>query len=353
MSKNAQSKQRRSSKPPDRDRRPSTRTSGGGALGVPPSSPSRKVRSVTPQKHRLSLPLVAGTGAGALLLVLLAFYFLANRPGDGATPAGPAPSSVTPVARLQSSDFHSLAVNPADPDTVWFGSHMGIQESKDGGRSWQPLGGMSGDAMSMAIPPADASRVYIAGHDVFKRSSDAGKSWQDVQTDLPGTDLHGFAADPANAEHVFALVAGQGMFESNDGGDSWQPVKAQPPGAGGALAVSWGSPPTIYAATALGVMRSTDGAASWHPANTGLPADQGGQSSVYALLAVPSQPQEAYAGTATGLYHTGNGGTTWQQVALPGQPLLALAASQSSPLRLYALAAEGALYRLEGGSLGR
>jgi len=209
---------------------------------------------------------------------------------------------------------------------------------------------MSGDAMSMAIPPTDPSRVYIAGHDVFKRSTDGGRTWQDVQTDLPGTDLHGFAGDPGDAEHIYAMVAGQGLFESRDGGSKWKSLVAQPPGATGPLTVAAGSPAALYAATSLGVMRSKDGGQSWHPANSGLPQ---GQADLRALTSIPGQPQELYAGTTNGLYHTEDGGTTWQQVGLSGQLLVALAASQSEPLRLYALSADGAVYSLEGALLGR
>lgn len=80
---------------------------------------------------------------------------------------------------------------------------------------------MTGDAISLARPAADANTIYMAGHDIFKRSTDGGKTWHDMQTDLPGTDLHGFAADPADATHLYTLVVGAGLFESRDGGQQW------------------------------------------------------------------------------------------------------------------------------------
>ncbi len=253
-----------------------------------------------------------------------------------------------PVANLQASDYHSLAVSPRDSNVVWFGSHTGVQESSDAGVSWHPLPGVSGDAMSIARPASDVARVYIAGHNIFKRSTDGGATWQDVQTDLPGTDLHGFAANAEDAQHLYALVAGQGVFESSDGGSHWQPLPAQPPGAQGSLASAGGTSPALYTVTALGVMRSLDAGKGWHPASSGLPE---GPSDVRSLVSVPGKPQELYAGTASGLYHTVDGGTTWSQRALAGESIVALAAGQSGALRLYALTAGGAVFRLEGAAL--
>lgn len=321
----------------------------GNTPAVRPGKPTPQTRRPPePPPRTLSVPLIGGLAVAGILFVLFVVALFSG--GQSKLPSPGAAGQIAPVSTVKASDYHSLVVSPTDPQRVWFGSHSGIQESADGGRTWQPLGGLSGDAMSMAIPSADPNRVYIAGHDVFKRSADGGRTWQDVQTDLPGTDLHGFAADPGDAQHVYALVAGQGVFESTDGGSKWKPLAAQPPGASGPLTVAAGSPATLYAATSLGVMRSKDGGQSWHPAGSGLPQ---GQADVRALTSVPGQPQELYAGTKDGLYHTKDGGTIWQQAALSGQLLVALAASQSEPLRLFALSADGAVYRLEGAPLAR
>ena len=193
--------------------------------------------------------------AGGVLLAL-GWILLGNR-----LPGAVAPDTLTPVATVRAPDYHSLAVSPQDGDRVWFGSHEGLQESTDGGRTWRPLSGVQGDAMSLARPPGDPAWVYLAGHDIFQRSTDGGQTWQAVATDLPGTDLHGFAADPANARRVYAVVVGQGVFLSDDGGTQWRATSTQPPGAVGGLAVTAGDPARVYVVAALGVMYSADGGA--------------------------------------------------------------------------------------------
>lgn len=285
--------------------------------------------------------------AGALLILGIGAWVLANRQ---AGPGGGAANQLTPVSTLQAADYHSLAVSPEDADLVWFGSHSGIQESTDGGRTWRALDGISGDAMSMARPPAEPSRAYIAGHDIFKRSTDGGRIWEDVKTDLPGTDIHGFAADPTDADHVYAIVAGQGMFESRDGGDKWQPFVAQPPGALGGLAIVPGEPPTLYVVTQLGVMRTKSPGNSWHVAKLGLPERSEGAA---AILPMPGKPEQLYAGTGKGLYFSNDGGVSWRAAGLSGRPVVALAASQSGPLRVYALSSNGSFFRLEGEALSQ
>ena len=289
---------------------------------------------------RVPVPLAVGVLAAALVV---AAFLLFNRPGD--RPDGGAAAQLQPISSVSAPDYHSLAVSPSDPDRVWFGSHGGIQESADGGKSWRPLGSVSGDAMSLAMPGGELSKVYMAGHDIFKRSVDGGKSWVDVQSDLPGTDLHGFAADPTDANHLYALVVGHGLLESRDGGDRWQPMPAQPPGPVGALAAAPGEPPSIYVLTGLGLMRSQDGGKSWHRKDTGLPE---GDKGVRAIAPAPQKPGELYAGTGNGLYRSTDEGVTWGRIALAGQDIFAIAASNSEPLRVYALAAQGAIYRLEG-----
>jgi photosystem II stability/assembly factor-like uncharacterized protein len=324
---------------PDNRKTPSSVRTGGRASRTPPATTIQ----VPPRLGAVVLvALVVVLGVGA--------YMLFTRSGQHAAPLTGQP---TPVSRVQGADFHSLAVSPADPDLVWFGSHQGIQESADGGKTWRPVSSASADAMSLARTAADGRKAYMAGHDVFKSSTDGGKTWLDVQTNLPGTDLHGFAVDPATGMHLYSLVVGAGLFESTDGGYTWQPVPTQPPGAYGALAAragGAGNPSTLYVATQFGVMRSPDGGKTWHRKDSGLPE---GERGARALTAVPGKPGEWYAATGDGLYHTADDGTTWEQTTLLGQDLYALAASSGEPLRVYALGSQGEVYRLEGAALGR
>lgn len=95
---------------------------------------------------------------------------------------------------------------------------LGLVESRDGGRSWQPLS-LLGEADFHGLVAAHAN-VY--GFDSTGRRfmvSPDGKQW-DVRSQV---GLGDFAVDPADADHLVA-TAGSGLAESRDGGRSWEPI---------------------------------------------------------------------------------------------------------------------------------
>ena len=129
----------------------------------------------------------------------------------------------TAWADLRTIDAHSLSFVGDGPTNVLFGHHQGVFASSDGGRSWDLLG-LGRDAMQMA--PAGAASIVISGHEVFAASIDGGQTWADVPNDLPHLDIHGFARDPLNPDHMWAYLAGGGVYESSDGGHRWLEVFA-------------------------------------------------------------------------------------------------------------------------------
>lgn len=256
------------------------------------------------------------------------------------------------LATLKTSDFHALAFSPSDPNVVFFGHHNGIQRSDDGGRTWSVLVDRRGfDAMNVAVSRANPRQIYLAGHDIFQVSTDGGSTWRPVAHDLPGTDLHGFALDPDDANRLTALVAGQGAFGSVDGGRTWQRLPGQLPGDVMALASAGGTPETLYAGSLRGgVFRSADGGRSWSVV-TGGP----GPDAAMALAVDPAAPQTVYAGGAGGVYRTTNGGASWAKVPFPGSGVVALAVSPAQPGRVLAVGVQGVtglVYRSDDGGQG-
>ncbi|MBF8286090.1 MAG: hypothetical protein HW378_5005 [Anaerolineales bacterium] len=153
------------------------------------------------------------SGVIVLGLALGGWWLYARNPAQS--------GNAQPLSRLSTRDFHSLAFSPTEPDTVFFGHHDGLLVSRDGGRTWRSTALQNADAMALAAPAANPQVMYAAGHDVFLKSTDAGQTWQPVSTNLPGTDMHGFAVDPQDASHVYTHVVGSGIFSSQDGGTTW------------------------------------------------------------------------------------------------------------------------------------
>lgn len=275
------------------------------------------------------------TIAALILFSFLVWWMMSSIAGNNSADTA---SSVQPIAALDSPDFHSLLVDPQDPEHLLFGSHAGIQESRDGGITWKDGELRNADAMQLASSPKAPETFYATGHDVFQASHDSGQTWQPVTHNLPGTDIHGFAQDTTDPRRLYALVMGAGTFTSADGGTTWQPLPTQPSGDGMhiALAASAGS---LYAATDMGLMVSRDGGQSWQA----LPSQPSGE--IMSLAAPVSDPQLLYAGTPTGLAKSTNGGESWTNLGPESVPVLAVAVTPSDPNRVFLLSDAGAVYR--------
>jgi photosystem II stability/assembly factor-like uncharacterized protein len=130
---------------------------------------------------------------------------------------------------------------------------LGLIESRDAGRSWQPLS-LLGEADFHALQVAHG-RVY--GYDAtggrFMVTSDR-RHWQ-VRSKL---ELTSFAVSPSNPELVVAAT-GRGLARSRDGGRRWQPVRG-PDG----LLLDWPRPDALWTITDEGQLwHSTDAGGSW------------------------------------------------------------------------------------------
>jgi len=130
---------------------------------------------------------------------------------------------------------------------------LGLIESRDAGRSWQPLS-LLGEADFHALQVAHG-RVY--GYDAtggrFMVSSDR-RQWQ-VRSKLA---LAGFAVSPDDPELVVAATE-RGLARSSDGGRRWQPIRGP-----AALLLDWKRLDGLWAMTDDGqVWRSDDAGGSW------------------------------------------------------------------------------------------
>lgn len=246
-----------------------------------------------------------GSRAGARLLVGLAavaavvgFAFFVTR-GSGATPQ-------VAWARFGTQDVHSLAFVGGDPARLLFGHHGGLEESRDGGRSWSTLP-VRNDAMSMS-PAADGS-IVIAGHEVFMASRDGGSTWGSIATDLPSLDIHGFTRDPSDSSRMWAYLAIGGLWESADFGARWTEVRPDPvlfP-----LAVTDGAATRLFGVDTTGLITSGDGGRTWSTL---------GRPPTFPMTSLAATPDGRilYAGSADGLYRSADGGRTWTETGYSG-----------------------------------
>ncbi len=237
----------------------------------------------------------------------------------------------------------AVAGVPEEPQHFYFGGvNGGVWETRDAGRTWQPIFDSQpvGSIGALAIAPSNPRVIYvgsgeadmrsdIAQGDGMYKSTDGGRSWTHIGL-ADSRQIGRVLVHPTNPDVVYVAALGhpygpnpeRGVFRSRDGGRSWQKVLGRDADTGAIdLAFEPGNPEVLYAA--LWQTRRTP----WH-------------------IYPPSN------GPGSGLYKSTDGGEHWAQIVghgLPGKPgRIGLAVAPGQPRRVYALVdavGEGGLYR--------
>ena len=236
----------------------------------------------------------------------------------------------------------AVAGVPGHPRRFYFGAvNGGVWETRDAGRTWQPVfdGEPVGSIGAIAVAPSDPKVLYvgtgeadmrsdIAQGDGMYRSRDAGRTWTHIGL-AESQQIGRILVDPRDADTVFAAALGhpygpneqRGVFRSKDGGAHWERVLGKDDATGAIdLAFEPGDPRIIYAAM-------------WQARRT------------------PWNIYPPASGPGSGLYKSSDGGSTWIRIQGHGFPesvgRVGIAAAPSLPSRVYAIAdgAEGGLYR--------
>jgi photosystem II stability/assembly factor-like uncharacterized protein len=245
---------------------------------------------------------------------------------------------------------------PTRPGVYFVGvNNGGVWKTDDYGRTWAPIfdEAPTGSVGDIAVAPSHPDILYVGtgeglhrpdlgvGDGIFK-STDGGKTWR--HAGLPDIQQVGrVVVHPADPDVVFVAGMGhpygpndeRGVFRTTDGGRSWQRVLFVNHNTGASqVELDPSNPRTVYAALwehregpwengsfagpATGLYKSTDGGSTWHRLSDGLPATDGDQQQII-LAVAPSNPQRLYAlaggrGTA-GVFRSDDGGERWVQVS--------------------------------------
>jgi photosystem II stability/assembly factor-like uncharacterized protein len=248
---------------------------------------------------------------------------------------------------------------PGDAQHFYFGAvNGGVWETKDAGRTWQPVfdGQPVGSIGAIAVAPSSPNVVYVGtgeadmrsdiaqGEGMYK-STDAGKSWAHIGL-ADSQQIGKIIVDPHEASTLFVAALGhpygpnaeRGVFRSRDAGASWQRVLGNDDATGAIdLAFEPGNARTIYAAMwqtrrtpwniyppangpGSGLYKSTDGGDTWTPmSRNGFP-DKVGR---IGIAVAKSDPKRVYAivdnlampDDVGGLYRSDDAGTSWEHVS--------------------------------------
>jgi len=212
----------------------------------------------------------------------------------------------------------SLSADPRQPGHLVAGtSGAGVFETRDGGGSWVPSGGLSSVAMyALAFDPSAAGKVLGGTADGAYTSNDGGGSWTRRGGGFGARPTNSFAFDPSAPSRIYAGTDG-GLYRSDDAGSTWNLLSGLEATLGqkpyvNRVALDPSSPSTLYVGLMhKGIYKSIDGGARWSPASAGLNPRGSIAVSVFALVVDPSAPQRLYAGTWDGFFFSTDGGIAW------------------------------------------
>lgn len=223
---------------------------------------------------------------------------------------------------LAGRSLNSLAVSPGHVEQVFAASEEGVVKSADGGKTWTRLVAQPRAAARPGTRVETRLRVHalravqsgkttllLAGTDSgLFRSVNAGASWEAVKTPgIAGVPVEAIYA-PAKGAARLALETRGGLFVSEDAAVSWHPAFL--PDVSYYLydlALSPEADAPMLAATARGVLQSTDEGAHWNLVTEGVPA-----STVESVRYHPEHKLEAFLVQFGRIYHSLDGGTSWE-----------------------------------------
>jgi photosystem II stability/assembly factor-like uncharacterized protein len=249
----------------------------------------------------------------------------------------------------------AIAIDPNDDKTVWVGTGEtnprndvieggGVFRTRDGGKTWQPMGLAQTLAISkIVIDPHDSNRVVVATMgDFFKDSTDrgiycttdGGVTWQKTLYLGPQSGGSDLAVDPANFSVMYAgmwqfrrqpwtFTSGgpqDGLFKSTDGGATWKQITAHgfPEGIVGriGLAVAPSDPKRIYALVESkdGILwRSDDAGTNWTLASRDTLVNQ--RPFYFSHVAVDPHNADHVYGISEMLSESTDDGKTFKEIA--------------------------------------
>lgn len=192
---------------------------------------------------------------------------------------------------------------------------------------WQQTGGPSGGTIhAVEIDPSQPNTVYAAGRgsSVFK-SWDGGQSWSKLPKLSARTDrITELLLRPDAPGTLYAL--GDQVYATTDGGEHW--IQATDIHAPCSMAMSRTDSRVLAAGTWGGEVHLTiDGGSIWNDVSSNLPEGR----IVDVAIGAPSILWAGIEGDTGGIYHSLDGGNSWQRVALPFQPNASVFRILSSP----------------------
>jgi photosystem II stability/assembly factor-like uncharacterized protein len=269
-------------------------------------------------------------------------------------------------------EVRAIAVDPAEPGTVFVGTQVGVYRSLDHGAHWSrldaPAPGLA--VWSLLFHPREPGTV-LAGYEpaAIYRSTDRGRSWRPLPLGVAYPDvtehpaprpkrITGMAIDPGHPAELYASVEVGGLLRSADGGATWECVTEGLYTVDDAVdlhgvVVNPARRGTVLVIGRIGMFRSEDRGAHWQ--HVRLPPLTPRGTYCRALTLAPDDPATYYVGAGTDfdgdegvLLVSRDDGRSWEGLDLGAKPrrtLFGVAVDPGAPAHVYCASKGGEVFR--------
>jgi hypothetical protein len=287
--------------------------------------------------------------------------------------------------------FGQIRVDPKDENTVYT-MGLGLNVSRDGGKTFTTIRGTHGDHHGLWIDPANPSVLYNVNDGGFYLSQDAGKTWK-FAVSAGGSQFYNVSLDPSTPAFAYGSIqdigSRRGKVDLSAGRDRIPAAEwtAAPGGEGSHHAIDPSNPNIVYSHGFYGNFTREDVSLAGRGRRGGEPEEEGrgrgarpGVSNIRPpeqtadaelraqwmapIVISPFDPATIYAGFQF-VFRSTNRGDTWERISpdltandpaqmllksastIPYESIVALAESSRKRGLLYAGTDDGRLHVTE------
>lgn len=260
------------------------------------------------------------------------------------------------VQSLSGVDVTSFAFDPSDENAMYLGTgSTGLFFTYDGADSWQSADPISsGKVGAIAVDPKNKCTVYATVANKVLKTTDCNRTYKVVYTDQrPEATITALVVDWYNSNQLYLGNAAGDVVRSTDGGGTWSSVHHWDETIGGII-VSAADSRTVWVATKnSGIQLSEDGGATWQDLRRGMDEFEGARSFI-AMSEDQSAPGTLIVASRYGLLRSSDKGKTWQGITLLTPPqtvtITALAVNPKNGKEVYYTTATKLYKSKDGGS---